>query len=178
MLHQTPSGGDTSVDLYWLAGGVASWTNTSSETFSFSCCAAVGTLRKTAGAQTSMWEFIGGRLFPIDNYVTETMDVFLAVDLPPIFVLIIAVVKMKEAVKECYSFLHSIAAFLLRRIPKRLRKWFNFESDHHGYHCSQAISQAYRVSGFDLRHGLADWATPPGGLAKSKRLQHLGRLEF
>ena len=179
MLHQTPSGGDTSVDLYWLAGGgVASWTNTSSETFSFSCCAAVGTLRKTAGSQTSMWEFIGGRVLPLVDYVTETMDVFRAVDLPPIFVLIIAVVKMKEPVKERYSFLHGIVAFLLRRIPKRLRKWFNFECDHHGYHCSQAISKAYRLACFDLRYGLADWATTPGDLARSPRLQKLGRLEF
>jgi len=125
-----------------------------------------------------MREFIGGRLLPLVDYVTETMDVFLAVDLPPTFVLIIAVVKMKEAVKERYSFLNGWWAFLLRRIPKQLRKWFNFECDHHGYHCSLAISQACRVAGFDLRYGLADWATTPGDLAASRRLRLMGRLEF
>ena len=123
-----------------------------------------------------MREFIGGRVLPLADYVTETMDVFRADTTIP--VKINAVQNMQKAVNKRYSFLNGWWAFLLRRIPKRLRKWFNFECDHHGYHCSQAISQAYRSAGFDLRHGLADWATTPGDLAASRRLRLMGRLEF
>ena len=123
-----------------------------------------------------MREFTGGRIIPVTEYADETMDVFRADAAIP--VRIDAVLNMRKLVKERYSFLHGIAAFLLRRIPKRLRKWFRFECDHHGYNCSQAISKVYRVAGFDLRSDLADWATTPGDLAKSKRLQNLGRLEF
>jgi hypothetical protein len=81
----------------------------------------------------------------------------------------------KALQSEPYSFWHGVEAFLLRRLPKFLRKK---ECDHHGYHCSQAVSKAYREAGYDLRPDLADYMTTPGDLAKSKRLHCLGPLEF
>ena len=129
------------------------------------------------GCIAEMREFRGGRILPLFDYETETIDVFRAVDASAAEK-IYAVVQMQKLVKERYSFLHGIAAFLLRRIPKRLRKHFRFESDRYGYHCSQAVSKAYRSAGFDLRYGLADWATTPGDLAVSRRLRLIGRLEF
>ena len=122
-----------------------------------------------------MREFRGGRILPLVDYETETIDVFRSG--ASTLEKIVAVQKMQKLVKERYSFLHGIAAFLLRRLPKRLRKWFNFECDRYGYHCSQAISKAYRSAGFDLCPFIPDWATTPGDLARS-RLQNLGRLEF
>ena len=88
---------------------------------------------------------------------------------------------MREIVDEPYSWWHAVAAFLLRRIPKRplwLHRLFRFECDHHGYHCSQAISKAYRAAGFDLCPFIPDWATTPGDLSRSPRLRNVGRLEW
>ena len=129
------------------------------------------------GNVAEMREFLGGRLLPLANYVTEIIDVFRPVDSSSV-TKIYAILRMLELIKERYSFLHGIAAFLLRRIPKRLRKWFNFECDHHGYHCSQAISKAYREAGFDLCSRRPDWATAPGDLARSPSLRLIGRLDF
>ena len=128
------------------------------------------------GCVAEMREFRGGRILPLADHRSETIDVFRAG--ASTLEKIVAVQNMQKLVKERYSFLHGIAAWMLRRIPKRLRKWFNFECDRYGYHCSQSISKAYRSASFDLRYGLADWATTPGDLAKSRRLRPIGRLEF
>ena len=118
-------------------------------------------------------EFIGGRLLPLTAHAGESIDVFRPN--ASIFVRYNAVRRMKNLLSEPYSFLHGIEAFLLRRLPGFLLKK---ECDHHGYHCSQAVSNAYRSAYFDLCPGRADWATTPGDLAKSKWLHCLGRLEF
>ena len=113
------------------------------------------------GCVAEMREFRGGRILPLFDYETETIDVFRAVD-SSTAEQIAAVQKMQKLVKERYSFLHGIAAFLLRRLPQVMRSG---ECDHHGYHCSQAISKAYRAAGFDLCPFIPDWATTPGDLA-------------
>jgi len=133
----------------------------------------LGTSGKTVA---EMREFIGGRILPLTNYATETIDVFRP-DTAEWMVRFNAIMAMYRVLGEPYSLWHGVAAFLLRRIPKRLRKLFRFECDHHGYHCSQSISKAYRDAGFDLCPGRPDWATTPGDLAKSKRLKNLGQLE-
>ena len=126
-------------------------------------------------------EFFGGRILSISSYADDTIDVFRA-DCP-IPVKIEAVLNMRSLMSERYSFLHGIAAWMRRCIPKRVRrlkwvrKWFCSESDHLGYNCSQAISKAYRESRFDLCQKIPDWATTPGDLARKKRLRFVGRLD-
>jgi hypothetical protein len=127
------------------------------------------------GKVAEMREWIGGRTLPLEAHAGEAIDVF-RINFP-----IIAYTAMEVMIvllDEPYSFRHGVAAFLYRRIPKWFRKRFRFECDHHGYHCSQAIATAYRLSGLNLCPKLPDWATTPGDLAKSKRLQRIGRMEW
>ena len=131
----------------------------------------LGTSGKTVA---EMREFIGGRIVPIAVYATETIDVFRADD-ADWGVCLDAILAMYRILGSPYSFWHGIAAWLLRRLPQVMR---SRECDHHGYHCSQAVSKAYREAEFDLRPGLPDWATTPGDLAKSFRLRLAGRLKF
>jgi hypothetical protein len=118
-------------------------------------------------------EFFGYRILPPEDHSKESIDVFRA-DIPK-HLQYNATRSFKALLSEPYSFWHGIEAFLLRRLPRFLRKK---ECDHHGYHCSQAVSKAYREAGYDLRPDLADWMTTPGDHAKSKRLHCLGTLEF
>ncbi len=83
---------------------------------------------------------------------------------------------MRELAKSRYSFGHGIAAWINRLLPAWLR-WLD-ECDDHGYHCSQAISKAFRDAGLDLCPDLPDWATFPGDLARSPALRNLERLEL
>jgi hypothetical protein len=125
------------------------------------------------GNVAEMREFRGGRILPLSEYAGESIDVFRAD--APVVVKIDAVLTMQALLSERYSFWHCVEAFLLRRLPKFVRKK---ECDHHGYHCSQAVSKAYRSAGLDLCPGVADWATTPGDLAVSKRLKYAGPLGF
>ena len=152
----------------WL-GRLVAWA-TGSE-----YCHAAMFLGGTSGKTVAeMREFTGGRIVPIAIYATEAIDVFRADD-ADFEIRLDAILTMYRILGSPYSFWHGIAAWLLRRLPEFVR---SKECDHHGYHCSQAISKAYRVAMFDLRPDLSDWATTPGDLAASQRLRLIGRLEF
>ena len=85
---------------------------------------------------------------------------------------------MKELMGQPYSWMHVFKAYLYRRIPAFLRPaWMNEELCRGDYHCSQSVSKAYRLAGFDLVLGKPDWATAPGDIAASERVEVVGELK-
>ena len=87
--------------------------------------------------------------------------------------------KMRLLTNQPYSWSHVAKAYLYRRLPASLRpQWMNRELDRGEYHCSQSVSKAYRLAGFDLRLDKPDWATAPGDIATSERVERIGELTF
>ena len=86
--------------------------------------------------------------------------------------------EMKKLMGNPYSWVHVFKAYLYRRIPAFLRPaWMTEELCRGEYHCSQSVSKAFRLAGYDLVPDKPDWATAPADIANSDRVRKIGCLD-